>query len=87
MSVMSVDNGGARGDVVVVADVPLRDVDETMIAEATRGIGHARETEIGAVREYRRQQCRSVGGGVAGAQMHESFGEALEKEELQIKLL
>ena len=55
MSVMGVDDGGARGDVIVVADVPLRHVDETMIAEAARGIGHARETEIGAVSEHRRQ--------------------------------
>jgi hypothetical protein len=55
MSVMGVDNGGACGDVVVVADVPLRHVDEMMIAEATRRIGHAREAEIGAVGEHRRQ--------------------------------
>ncbi len=73
---MGVDDGGAGGDVVVVADVPLRHVDEMMIAEAARRIGHAGEAEIGAVGEHRRQQRRFVGGGIAGAQMHEPFGES-----------
>jgi hypothetical protein len=33
MPVVGVDDGGAGGDVVVVADVPLRHVDEVMVAE------------------------------------------------------
>ena len=51
MPVVRVDDGGTGGDVVVVADVPLRDVDEMMIAEAARRVGHAGEAEIGAVGE------------------------------------
>jgi len=73
---MRVDDGGAGGDVVAVADVPLRDVDEVMVAEAPRRVGHAGEAQIGAVGENRRQQRRFVGGGIAGAQMHEPVGES-----------
>ena len=71
-----VDDGGTGGDVVVVADVPLRHVDEVMVAEASRRVGHSGEAQIGAVGEHRRQQRRFVGGGIAGAQMHEPVGES-----------
>ena len=73
---MGVDDGGAGGDVVVVADVPLRHVDQMMVAEAARRVGHAGEAEIGAVGEHRRQQRRFVGGRIAGAQMREPVGES-----------
>ena len=76
MPVVGVDDGGAGGDVVVVADVPLRDVDQVMVAETARGIGHARQAEIGAVGENRREQGRLVGCRVAGAQVREVVGEA-----------
>ena len=76
MAVVGVDDGGAGGDVVVVADVPLRHVDEMVVAEAARRIGHAGEAEIGAVGEHRRQQRRLVGGRIAGAQMREPVGKA-----------
>ena len=76
MPVVRVDDGGAGGDVVVVADVPLRHVDEMMVAEAARRVGHASEAQIGAVGEHRRQQRRFVGGGIAGAQMREPVGES-----------
>jgi len=32
--VVSIDDGGTPGDIVVVADVPLRDVDQVVIAQA-----------------------------------------------------
>ena len=76
MPVVGVDDGGAGGDVVVVADVPLRDVDQMVVAEAARRVGHAGEAEIGAVGEDRRQQGRFVGCRVAGAQVGEAVGEA-----------
>jgi len=69
--VVRVDDGGAGGDVVVVADVPLRHVDEVMVAEASRRVGHTGEAQIGAVGEHGRQQRRFVGGGNAGTQMQE----------------
>ena len=76
MLVGRVDNSGAGGDVVVVAVVPLRHVDEVMVAKAARLIGHAGEAQIGAVGEHRRQQGRFVAGGIAGSQMHESVRES-----------
>ena len=76
MPVVRVDDGGAGGDVVVVADVPLRHVDEVMVTETARCVGHAGEAQIGAVGKHRRQQRGFVGGGIAGAQMHESVGES-----------
>jgi hypothetical protein len=54
MPVVRVDDGGAGGDIVVVADVPLRHVDEMMVAETPRRVGHAGEAQIGAVGEHRR---------------------------------
>jgi hypothetical protein len=74
--VVRVDDGSTGGDVIVIADVPLRHVDEVKIAEASRRIGHAGEAKIRAVGEHRRQQRRFVGGGIAGAQMHEPIGES-----------
>jgi hypothetical protein len=41
MTVMGVDDGGTGSDVVVVADVPLRDVDQMVVAESARRVGHA----------------------------------------------
>jgi hypothetical protein len=76
MPLVCIDDGGAGGNVVVVADVPLRHVDEVVIAEAARRIGHAGEAKIGAVGEHRRQQRPFVGGGIASAQVHESIGKA-----------
>ena len=73
---MRVDDRGAGGDIVVVADVPLRHVDQMEIAEAARRVGHAGEAEVGAVGENRRQQRRYIGGRIAGAQMGEPVGEA-----------
>ncbi len=71
MLVVRADNGGARSDAVVIADVPLRHVDEMVIAEAQGGVGHADEAEIDTVDEYRRQRHRFVAGGIAGAQINE----------------
>ncbi len=71
-----VDNSGAGGDVVVVVDVPLRHVDEVMVAKAARPIGHEGEAQIGAVGEHRRQQGRFVASGIPGSQMHESVRES-----------
>lgn len=65
----------ARGGVIVVADVPLRDVDQMVVAVAARGIRHAREAEIGAIGKNGREQCRLVGRRIAGAQMGEAVGE------------
>ena len=76
MLVVRVDDGGPRGDVVVVADVPLRHIDQVVVADAVRRVGHAGETKIGAVREHRGQECRLVRCRVAGAQMREAIGEA-----------
>src|SRR6516165_8348001 len=44
VSVMDVDDGGSSGNVVVVADMPLRHVDQMMVAEAARCVGHAADT-------------------------------------------
>jgi hypothetical protein len=76
MLVMRVDDGGACGDVIVVADVPLRHIHEVVVADAARGVGHAGQAEIGAVREHRDQKCRLVRRRVAGAQMREAIGKA-----------
>src|SRR3954463_2005131 len=76
MLMVHIDDGSASSDVIVVADMPLRYVDEVEVTEATRCIGHAGETEIGPVGEYRRQQRGFVGSGIAGAQMHEPIREA-----------
>jgi hypothetical protein len=69
MSLVRVGDGGTGSDVIVVADVPLRHVDEVMVAKAARRVGHAGEAEIGAVGEHGCQQRRFVGGGIAGTQM------------------
>ncbi len=75
MFVMRVDDRGARGDVVVVVDVPLRDVDQVMVGQAVRGVGHARQTQVRAVGQDGSEQRRLVGGRVACAQMGEAVGE------------
>ena len=41
MFVMRVDDQGACGDVVVIVDVPLRDVDQVMLGQAVRGVRHS----------------------------------------------
>ncbi|MDJ0450752.1 hypothetical protein [Methylocystis sp. JR02] len=71
---MDIDDGSARRDIIVVADVPLRDVDEVMVGEAARRIRHAGEAEIRAIGEDGGQQRRPVGGRGAGAQMRETIG-------------
>jgi hypothetical protein len=42
-------------------------VDEVMVAETPRRVGHEGKTQIGAVGEHRRKQLQLVGGGIAGA--------------------
>jgi hypothetical protein len=76
VSVMDVDNGGAGGDVVVIADMPLRNVDQMMVAEAARCVGHASQAEVGAIGENACQQRRFVSGRIAGAQMGEAIGKS-----------
>jgi hypothetical protein len=76
MLVVRVDDGGPRGDVIVVADVPLRDIHQVVVADAMRSVGHAGQAEIGAVREHRGQERRPVRRRAAGAQMREAIGEA-----------
>jgi hypothetical protein len=66
MLVVRVGDGGACGDVIVVADMPLRYVHEVMVADAVRCIGHAGQAEIGAVREHRGEQRRLVRRRAAG---------------------
>ncbi len=80
MFVMRVDDRGARGDVVVVVDVPLRDVDQVMVGQAVRGVGHARQTP-GSCRRPGRQRAApaSSAAGVACAQMGEAVGEPLSR--------
>ena len=68
--------GGPRGDVIVVADVPLRHIHQVVVADAVRRVGHTSQAEIGAVREHRGQERRLVRRRVAGAQMREAIGEA-----------
>jgi hypothetical protein len=50
MPVVRVDDGGAGDDVVVVADVPLRHVDEVMVAEPPRRVGHAGDRSSGGTK-------------------------------------
>jgi hypothetical protein len=49
MSVLRVDDRGTGADIILVADVPSRDVDQMEIAETTRRVRHAGESEIGAI--------------------------------------
>ena len=67
MLVVHVDDGGARGDVIVVPDMPLRHVHEVVVADAVRRIGHTGQAEISAVREHRGEQRRLVRRRAAGA--------------------
>jgi hypothetical protein len=73
---MRVDDGGAGGDIVLVADVPLRQVDQMKVAEAARRVGHAGKAEVGAVGENRCQERWYIAGRIAGAQVGEPVGEA-----------
>jgi len=73
--VVDIDDGGAGGDIIFGADMPLRHVEEVMVGEAARRVGHAGETEVGAVGEDSGQQRRSVGGRVAGAHVRETVAE------------
>src|SRR3954469_5271592 len=73
VSVMNVDDGGSSGDVVVVADMPLRHVDQMMVAEAARCVGHASQAKVGAIGEDTCQKCRFVGSWIAAAQMGEAI--------------
>jgi len=68
------DDGAARG-VIVLVDVPLRHVDQVMVAQATGRTGHARQAKVGAIGQEGGKQGRQVGGRVAGAQMGEAGGE------------
>lgn len=54
----------------------MRHVDQVVVTEAVRRIGHAGEAEISAVREHRGQQGWLVCRRVAGAQMREAIGES-----------
>src|SRR5215472_507191 len=74
MSMMGVDDGGASGDIVVVADVPLRHVDQMVVAQTVRCVGHAGKTKIGAVRQDCGQQRRFVRRQIASTQMGEPIG-------------
>ena len=76
MPVMRVDDRGAGGDMVLVADVPLRHVDQVEIAEAARRVGHAGEAEVGAIGEDRCQERGDIGSRIAGPRMGEPVGEA-----------
>ena len=71
---MGVDDGGASGDIVVVADVPLRHVDQMVVAQTVRCVGHAGKTKIGAVRQDCGQQRRFVRRQIASTQMGEPIG-------------
>ena len=70
VSVMDVDDGGPSGNVVVVADMPLRHVDEMMVAEAARCVGHTSQAKVGAIGEdtlpaapvCRQPNCRCANG-------------------------
>jgi hypothetical protein len=70
---MRVDDGSAGGDVVASLMCHC-DVDEVMVANSSRRVGHAGKPKVGAVGEYRRQQRRFVGSGIAGAQMRKPVG-------------
>lgn len=54
---MRVDDGGSGRDIILVADMPLRHVDQMEMAEAARCVDHAGEAEVGAVGENRRQEA------------------------------
>jgi hypothetical protein len=54
----------------------LRHVDQVEIAEAARCVGDAREAEVGAVGENRRQERGDIGSRIAGSQVREPVGKA-----------
>jgi hypothetical protein len=51
-------------------------IHEVVVADAVRGVSHAGQAEIGAVREHRGQERRLVRRRVAGAQMCEAISKA-----------
>ncbi len=68
------DNDGAAGSVVVFVNVPLRHVDQVVVAQAAGRIGHARQAKVGAVCQEGGKQGRQVGGRVVSAQVGEAGG-------------
>ena len=76
--VVCLNDHGARGGIIVLVDVPLRLVDQMVVAQPACRVGHPRQTQIGAVGQDCREQGRHVGCWVAGAQVGEAVGKAGE---------
>jgi hypothetical protein len=73
--VVRLHDDGAAGRRVVLVNVPLRLVDQVMVAQAAGGVRHAGQADVGAVGQERREQGGQVRRLMAGAEVGEAGGE------------